>query len=178
MDVIVPTRKRPARPRQTQPLADGESDRLPASQRPTLWKLVADAIENDITTGVFSLGERLPTDVALAKRFKVNRHTARRALSELTRKGLLKSQPQVGHFVQPFRLVHQIRPESRLSSAIERTGFTPGFVVLKRLECIPPVSVASGLAVAGRTKVIELQVVRLANEMPVALVTYWPCLCA
>lgn len=150
--------------------ADKADDR---TRRPTLWRRVATMLEGEISSGAFPEGSRMPTDVALAKRFKVNRHTARRALSELANRGLLKSQPQVGHFVAPLRLKVKIGPESRLSETIERAGFRPGLSNVTHSVCIPPEGVAKGLGVAGRTKVHELQFVRLANELPVALVTFW-----
>lgn len=163
-----------------------KSDRLPSHSpdsapprsgpriaKPTLWRRVADVLESDIASGVFKEGARLPTDVALAARFRVNRHTARRALSELANKGLLKSQPQVGYFVAPLRLQVQIGPDSRLSETIERAGFRSGLRIVSHGVCEPPETAAKGLRVASRTSVQKLQFVRLANELPVALVTYW-----
>lgn len=144
-----------------------------SAPRPTLWRRVAIMLESEISSGAFPEGSRMPTDVALARRFKVNRHTARRALCELANRGMLKSQPQVGYFVAPLRLQVKIGPESRLSETIQRAGFRPGLGSISHNVCIPPEGVAKGLRVAVRTSVHEMQFVRLANDLPVAIVTYW-----
>ena len=173
MDAMLPPRKpMPDRsdPKARAPAADKADT---TARRPTLWRRVAMTLESEISSGDFPEGCRMPTDVALAKRFKVNRHTARRALAELANRGMLKSQPQVGYFVAPLLLKVQLGPDSRLSETIERAGFRVGLSHAGHKLCIPSQRVAKGLRVAGRTTVNELQFVRLANELPVAIVTYW-----
>lgn len=173
MDGMVPPRKLSpdlSDPRVHAPAAEKGGN---AALRPTLWRNVAVTLENEISSGTFPEGCRMPTDVALAKRFKVNRHTARRALAELANRGMLKAQPQVGYFVAPLRLMVHIGPDSRLSETIERAGFRAGLSHVTHSVRLPPERVAKGLRVAGRTTVHQLEFVRRANELPVAIVTYW-----
>src|SRR5215831_13395094 len=43
----------------------------------TLWRRIADDVEREIIAGVYAVGERLPGEVEIARRFDVNRHTVR-----------------------------------------------------------------------------------------------------
>ena len=53
----------------------------------------------DITDGVYQVGELLPTEHALCDLFGVSRFTARNALSMLTDAGLVTRRPRVGSVV-------------------------------------------------------------------------------
>ena len=52
-----------------------------------LWRQIADRIRLAIGSGEFA--ERLPPEMALAERFKVNRHTVRGAIAALVQEGVL-----------------------------------------------------------------------------------------
>ena len=49
----------------------------------SLWRRIADEIENSIARGVFEPGSKLPSEVEIAGRFGVNRHTVRRAIAAI-----------------------------------------------------------------------------------------------
>lgn len=54
-----------------------------------LYEVIINYLEKQIADGAYNGNVRLPTEIALAKMFSVSRITARRALSELERKGLI-----------------------------------------------------------------------------------------
>ncbi|MBY8880941.1 GntR family transcriptional regulator [Actinacidiphila acidipaludis] len=53
---------------------------------------IADVLRGEIHDGVFRVGERLPSQAQLEKRFNVSRPTVQRALTELRRDGYLDNQ--------------------------------------------------------------------------------------
>ena len=55
------------------------------------WRQIADALRDEIASGVLAAGERMPTEAELALRFGVNRHTLRRALAALAADGLVRA---------------------------------------------------------------------------------------
>jgi DNA-binding GntR family transcriptional regulator len=55
----------------------------------TLYEQVANAIRDDIRCGRLAVAARIPTEMALVKRFGVSRVTVVRALLELERAGVL-----------------------------------------------------------------------------------------
>ncbi len=77
-----------------------------ADDRPTenvgrdlLYERVATRLRRDIVAGFYPRGTFLPSEADLCTRFEVSRGTLRRALSDLSKLGLVRSRPGVGHRV-------------------------------------------------------------------------------
>ncbi|MEU9201422.1 GntR family transcriptional regulator [Streptomyces sp. NPDC048332] len=64
---------------------------------------IADDLRHQITTGRLKPGERLPSEVSLAERYKVSTVTLRRALAELQGEGLVEKIHGNGNFVRGLR---------------------------------------------------------------------------
>ena len=91
-----------------------------------LWRRIADDIERSIVQGDVVPGERLPGEVEIADRFGVNRHTVRRALSELTGRGLVRAERGSGTYVETTRLPYPIRARTRFSEIVGAAGHQAG----------------------------------------------------
>ena len=63
------------------------------------YKEIYRALMRDIAEGVFSGGEKLPTEQALAERFGVTRQTLLKALNIMKLEGTLRSEQGRGTFV-------------------------------------------------------------------------------
>lgn len=63
------------------------------------YALVADELATRIESGLIAVGERLPTEQDLMRRFQVSRHTVRHALDELRRRGVIESRQGRGSSV-------------------------------------------------------------------------------
>lgn len=63
------------------------------------WREVADALTTGIRSGVYGVGAQLPTENDLAKHFRLNRHTVRRALEHLAASGFVRTERGRGSFV-------------------------------------------------------------------------------
>lgn len=61
-----------------------------------LYRRVVDALRDDIASGHPAVGDRLPTEDALCRRFGVSRHTVREALRALREEGLVASRQGAG----------------------------------------------------------------------------------
>ena len=64
-----------------------------------LYRKVVDALRDDIASGRVAVGDRLPTEDALCRRFGVSRHTVREALRALRDEGLVASKQGAGSTV-------------------------------------------------------------------------------
>jgi GntR family histidine utilization transcriptional repressor len=73
-------------------------------------------LENHINTGNWPAGTRVPSENELAETFSVSRMTARRALAELDRQGLLLRSPGSGSFVKK---IDKKRPKIELINVAE-----------------------------------------------------------
>lgn len=85
----------------------------------TLWRVVADTIEQDIQSSRYRPGEKLPTEFELAERFSVHRNTIRRAMVVLRERDLLRIEQGRGTFVKERMVRHQLGPKTRLTTALK-----------------------------------------------------------
>ncbi|MGE0628901.1 MAG: phosphonate metabolism transcriptional regulator PhnF [Hyphomicrobiaceae bacterium] len=154
----------------------GTSDWLPhkpvtdVNGRPR-WKRAADAIEAEITHGRLSVGTRLPSETILAKGFGINRQTVRRAVAELTKKGLLRTAPHTGAVVAPIRISIPLGATDRVSTALEDAGFTVAGRLLASHTETAPADVAAELNRPALTSVVKLDHLHLVNGLPIAVTT-------
>lgn len=89
-----------------------------ADRRQALHRSIADELQGAIEAGRVGPDARLPSEIELARRFRVSRGTVRQALANLRHKGLIEAVPGRGYFV---RAVIPDQPEER--------GRTVGVVV-------------------------------------------------
>jgi GntR family transcriptional regulator, phosphonate transport system regulatory protein len=137
----------------------------------TLWRRIADELEQDIVGGDYASGERLPGEIDMARRFGVNRHTVRRALAELSDRGLVRAERGSGTYVDAGRLSYPIGARTRFSEIIGRAGHAPeGRLIAHRRE-LAASDVAARLGVAVEAPVICLEILRSADRVPLALST-------
>ena len=90
-----------------------ESNPIPKYLQISAW------LKELIQTGRYKAGEKLPSEVKLAKMCGVNRNTLRQAISELTAIGLLRKEKGTGTFVTapaPAELRHKLE---RIESTTE-----------------------------------------------------------
>ena len=76
------------------------------------WQDVKDDIEYKILTGVFAVGERIPTTRKIAEDYDIGLSTAQKVLNILCEEGVIESKRGVGYFVKPYTK-KQIQTERR-----------------------------------------------------------------
>lgn len=92
----------------------------------TLWRAIADRLRQEIASGQWRPGERLPSEAVLADRFGVNRHTLREATRALADEGLLFARRGSGVFVAAVPLDYPLGERVRFHRNIELAGRVPG----------------------------------------------------
>ena len=132
-----------------------------------IWQRIAQSLSAEIDG--LPPGERLPSEAQLSARFGVNRHTVRRAVESLARRGLVRVEQGRGAFVAPDVLDYTVSPRVRFSEWIRRHDKAPGGRVLRVREVPAPDEVASGLGLANGDIVSVLERVGLADGQPVSL---------
>ena len=133
------------------------------------WRKIADALEADIATGTLAASRQLPTEALLAERFGVNRHTVRRALAELTVKGLVRTTQGRGTFVEAARLAYPIGPRTRFTQNVAREGREAGGVILEADTIGADARIAALLSISAGSPVLHLHTLRSADGVPLAL---------
>jgi GntR family transcriptional regulator len=129
-------------------------------------------IEHAINTGALSPGDRLENELSLTSRLGLSRPTARQAIQELVKKGLLVRKRGVG--TQVVR--SQFRRDERLSSFNEdltKAGKVPGTLLLEYSVGSLDQDVRDAIDaenVSDET-FIKIRRLRLADDVPLAILT-------
>lgn len=139
-----------------------------------LWRRIADAVRLDIVGGKLATGDRLPSEMELAERFCVNRHTVRRALAALEAEGAVHAEQGRGTFVDSARrLSYRIGRRTRFSENLAgQAREVVSRLLASRLENASA-KVAAALGLEPGAKVIRLETLSLADRRPLSRATAW-----
>lgn len=135
---------------------------------PLYLQLKKQLLEN-ISAGVYSKGQKIPTENELAQIFSVSRITVRKALKELEQEGLLVRHQGKGTFVTDHSLRRDISHNSSFTEICSSTGLTPGGRTIKSVFEDATPSDVKELGVEPESKVIALERIRYADGIPVAI---------
>jgi GntR family transcriptional regulator len=137
-----------------------------------LYYQLAQSIEHAINTGALGPGDRLENELSLTSRLGLSRPTARQAIQELVRKGLLVRKRGVG--TQVVR--SQFRRSETLSSLNEDIAKAGKIPTTRLLEfSVGPLAQdirdAMDAQAVSDMEFIKVRRLRLADEVPLAILT-------
>jgi GntR family phosphonate transport system transcriptional regulator len=151
----------------------GRGQEAAAVEGISLWRRVADEIEQSIANGTLQPGTKIPAEIDIAARFGVNRHTVRRALSALAGRGLVRAERGSGTFVEPQRIAYPIRQRTRFSEIVGGAGrAVSGRLIASRVEAADA-AIAARLKLRAGTALIRLELLRHADRIPICAATSW-----
>jgi len=133
------------------------------------YRQLINFVQSQIDAGVLKEGEQLPSEVALAEAYHVNRHTVRQAFSELCRIGVLYREKGCGTFVaKPLLdcMEYKLSRKNRFTENICQAGGVPGSQVLRAMEMNAPAEVARKLSLGKAENVYVLELLRTVNGNP------------
>ncbi|GAB6051920.1 phosphonate metabolism transcriptional regulator PhnF [Magnetospira thiophila] len=132
------------------------------------WRQIERILLLEISQGQFPTGQRLPTEMDMARRFGVNRHTVRQAVGALAEANVVRVEQGRGTFVQESLLDYDLSQRTRFSQIVSSRQKLPR----KRLiewEILPAKKrIAQNLQLKKKTKVLRLFSVSEADGVPVA----------
>lgn len=141
----------------------------PRAPRTAVWKSIAISLTDDIGQGRYGTGDKLPPETQLAARFGVNRHTVRRALSEMADQGLVHSRRGSGVFVAAAPTNYPIGKRVRFHQNITRGGQTPAKRILALETRAADSTEAAALQLEPGAMVHVYDGLSLADDQPIAL---------
>ena len=122
-----------------------------------------------IESGRYKKGEKLPSEIQLAKICEVNRATLRQATNELTAMGLLRKEKGTGTFVAapaPAELRQKLEHISSTTDLMQDSGIEQSTRILeKRVEQAKD-EIARVLFLGSNNKVFLIRRVRIGNGTP------------
>jgi len=120
-------------------------------------------------------GQKLPTEPELIKRFGVSRITVRHALEQLRSEGLITRVQGKGTFAAYPTIHPDLRAVRSFTEDIKAAGQTPSTRVINIRSVPAPARAAERLAVAPETRLVLVEKVRLADDVPISFeVSYIP----
>lgn len=137
--------------------------------RTPLWDAIARALTAEIGAGHFGPGDRLPTEVELARRFGVNRHTVRRALGHMALRGLVHARRGAGVFVAAIPTDYPLGARVRFHRNIAAAGRVPGKKILSITSRMADTAESAALAMPSGSLVHVCEGLSLTDSQPIAL---------
>lgn len=137
--------------------------------RSPLWTAIRDTLRDEITTGQYRGGDRLPTEARLADRFGVNRHTVRRALADLGEAGLVHARRGAGVYVAHTRTSYPLGRRVRFHQNLYAAGQAPAKRTLSLETRNADPREAEALKLGPNEKVQVYEGLSLANALPIAV---------
>ncbi|MEP2953570.1 MAG: phosphonate metabolism transcriptional regulator PhnF [Sulfitobacter sp.] len=137
--------------------------------RTAIWKTITATLTHDIATGKYAPGDRLPTEAQLAARFGVNRHTVRRAISDMNESGLTYSRRGAGVFVAQRPTDYPIGKRVRFHQNLAAAGRVPAKQILMLETRAASAHEAEQLGLEGEALVHVYEGLSLADDQPIAI---------
>ena len=133
-----------------------------------LWYQISSRLEQAIADGRLSAGDRIENEVALGERLSLSRPTIRRAIQELVDKGLLVRRRGIGTQVVHGSVTRRVALTS-LYDDLAESGQQPTTRLLLHEVVAADPAVATALSVPVGSDVARIRRLRLADDVPVAV---------
>ncbi len=134
----------------------------------SLYMQIANTLAAEIDTE-FRPGDVLQSEMELAKRFGVNRHTLRRAIEVLVNRGIVGKLQGKGTIVLQKVIDYHISSSTRFTVNLERCGRHAESVVLKKRGIPADIEIAESLRLNQEEPVIILRTLRKMDGVPFSL---------
>jgi GntR family transcriptional regulator len=124
---------------------------------------IRESLRQQVLTGHYKPGDRIPSEEDLAKDWQVNRLTARRSISDLVNEGLLQRRPGIGTFVIGRRLLRDISALVSFWQSTRDLGMKPSAKLIGAEEIPAPMDIAEPLEIAEGDPVYRIRRQRLSD---------------
>ena len=137
------------------------------------WKQISDDIETSIKNKTWKPGDKLPTEMELAKTYRVNRHTIRRSVHELVEKGLVSVEQGRGMFIPDYVLDYKLAKRTRFSEVVSSQNKFPGGRALSGEVIKANKKVSEALTMPLKGKVCLLRTIRELDGVPIVFAAHY-----
>jgi GntR family transcriptional regulator len=140
-----------------------------------LYAVLETQIAEGIADGEFPVGSQIPTEDELIARFAVSRTTVRKAIQNLSDRGLIEIRRGTGTFVAQPRITQELTELTGFVEDMEALGHAASARLIDQAVVPADPDVAGHLGLAIGTRVMRIRRVRLANGVGMSLdETYLP----
>ncbi len=141
--------------------------------RDTRWAEIERTLRAEIESGRHAPGTKLPTEQALARRFRVHRHTVRQAFAALEQAGLVRAWQGRGRYVRDGVIAYPIGRRTRFSANVAMADHVPQREVLRVVRRSANAKVARHLAIAAGSPVWQIECLGKSDGAPICRSTHF-----
>jgi len=135
---------------------------------PPKYEYVMMKIKEMIESGAYKEGEKLPSEIELAKILRVSRATLREALRILEDEGYVVRKHGIGTFITTKPLFKTGMEELiSITTLIEKQGLKPGTKDISIIKTRPTEKESYMLKINPNQEIIRIERLRLADDIPV-----------
>jgi GntR family phosphonate transport system transcriptional regulator len=131
-----------------------------------IYVQIAEELEGAMLRGQYGVGDRLPTEHALAEAYGINRHTAGQALNHLQSKGLVIRVRGRGTFVRPGRVDYRVAEKMSFTDSVRRIGLPASQEILGVRKVRAHSRIARKMCIPDGEQLVAFERVRYAGEVP------------
>ena len=125
-------------------------------------------IKKDIEAGKWKIGEKIPSERELAENFScVSRMTLRQAIQTLVDEGILERKIGSGTFVARKKVQEKMSGITSFTEITEAQGKVPTSKTVSYLITIPSLSESEKLNLDDNQKVLRMERIRFADDVPI-----------
>ena len=138
------------------------------NQQNSLYLKIARELKEEIESYFYKLGDLMPTELELERRFKTSKTTIRNAISILEKEGYVKRKQGKGTIIQDIKPTQSLNYITSFTETLKEKGIrveTGGLTVRK---ITPPFKVISALNISENDEVYLVQRTRIADGVPIA----------
>lgn len=124
----------------------------------------------DIEEGVYTPGERMPSEAELEAKYNTSRITIRKAISLLANDGYVSVKQGLGTIVAS-PMMYNTNCVTSLTEQLRAAGYTPSARDIHISRQPAPEQITSAMGIAKNTEMVCVQRIQLADEQPVGILS-------
>ncbi len=136
-----------------------------------LYLQVYSSLREQIEKGGVKVGDFLPPEPELQKRFRVSRTTVRKAVDLLSKEGRVDAMQGRGTEVLDFKAIQNLQYVTSFSETLRDKGFSVRYRDITVDFVSGPQRVVRELKINPDVQLVRIQRITLANDKPIALMT-------
>ncbi len=136
-----------------------------------LYFQLKEQIKQNILKGEYKEGDLIPSERELSNNYELTSTTIRRALNDLVQENFLDRKAGKGTFVRRRKVKRDLRKVLGFTKNMTEMGLTPTTKVLSQKVVTPNAFARERLRLEKTAKVVRLERLRLADDVPMMLET-------
>lgn len=128
---------------------------------------IHNSLKRDVERRIYHVGDRIPAERDLAKKFGVSRMTLRQAIKTLEDEGILERRLGSGTYVASQKVQEKMSGVMSFTEITRANGQTPSSKLLFYQVSKPSVSEKERLQLADGVEVLRMERIRYADDSPI-----------